>query len=90
MQFTPVCMVADSTGNLMNAKPKDRQQQVTGEVVYINEAHNWYRVEFRMPGSAGPQYESFPLPVEPDPAWQRNAPQIIPKVRTMTAAESEQ
>ena len=54
-------------GCLVRALPEDRQWRVTGEVVYINHAHHWYRVRYQLPGADLPQHECFPLPVERDP-----------------------
>lgn len=39
--------------------------EITGTVVQINEDRHWYRVQYETP--QGPQYECFPLPVEPEP-----------------------
>lgn len=34
-----------------------RDLHVTGQVVYVNQAHRWYRVKFNLPGCMG--YECF-------------------------------
>ena len=53
-------------GPLMGAVPPERRHRVTGEVVYINAGHRFYRARYETPGMSA-QYECFPIPVPPEP-----------------------
>ena len=64
VSFIPECMVAEPGGNLMKSQPSDRRETVTGEVVYSNRLNHWSRVQYRLPGTGGVQYQCFPLPAE--------------------------
>ena len=61
-------MVDGPNGCLVRALPEVRQWKVTGEVVYINHAHRWYRVRYFLPNVDRPQHECFHLKTAPDPA----------------------
>lgn len=37
----------------------DLHAEVTGRIVYINEAHRYYRVIYQMPGCTGTAHECF-------------------------------
>ena len=55
--FIPAAFEGEHQQRLLSIRPA-ADAWVTGTVVYINEAHRWYRVRFDLPGGV-PAFESF-------------------------------
>ena len=55
--FIPAAFEGEHQQGLLSIRPA-AEARVTGTVVYINEAHRWYRVRFDLPGGV-PAFECF-------------------------------
>ena len=55
--WIPAAFEGEHQQGLRSLRP-DAEAQVTGTVVYVNQAHRWYRVRFDLPGGV-PAFECF-------------------------------
>ena len=55
--FVPAAFEGEHQQGLRSIRP-DADAKVTGTVIYINEAHRWYRMRYDLPGGV-PAFECF-------------------------------